>query len=471
MGTLKRIHLADVAMSPKHAIALAEILPEAKELAHINLLENPELQELADARTAETQEEACAFYASLLAATRVSKSIVLVDVDVPSEESSEIVKALAKQVVAYCLRNMEHIPVADIESAANAPTSEPNPEEMETPVPYPDVLIHLVGHDVFQDDAEADNESAPDEDYVIGGTGVVKALQCCLENRGDESRRQSGEFIRDMENGNITPVAPTNQLPPGKAKDMSKHLLASARKIRLRLQPALKKAKSEPRDHEHNLRRLMFLDRTLTGIIKRFEDEFPETRVEGHGLTAAELGHAVFDTVPASIASPQTEPEAEKEPEQEAAGSDVEDTEIHIRALSRTNSTLSHTSKALDQEEGRALRAGHRFRSGITQEHFNMINRGIEDIGAEPNHARILEEMIEELDDAELLRKLKEKGSVQTFIEEKDRIRDQLMEKDPEHWERFKESQDKARANVKMAAGEENRPDPPGDEDAVAVED
>jgi len=234
MEGLKRIHLADVAMNPEQAIALAEILPEVGTLAHINLLENPELAKLADAKTEAAQEEACALFASLLAATRVSTSIVAVDIDVPTEQSGEIVRAMAKQVVAYCLRNMERLPLGKDAVGGLPALLRPDPE-------YPDVIQHLVGHDVMLPDEAGDVETAPDDDYVIGGTGVVKALACCLKNRGDDFRRGSGEFSRDVGSGTVTPQS---KLPAGKAKDMSKHLLGSARKIRLRLQPALEKARA-----------------------------------------------------------------------------------------------------------------------------------------------------------------------------------------------------------------------------------
>lgn len=241
MPCLKRIHLADCAMSPEQAIALAEILPEVIGLAHVSFTENPQLVELAtNAKTDETQEEACALFASLLAAARVSTSLVAVDIEVPSEQSSDLVKALAKQVVAYCLRNMELAAVTAAEAQAEMLAK---PEEPE----YPDVLQRLVGHDVMvSTDIDADVDAAPNEDYVIGGTGVVRALACCLKNRGDESRRQSGEFIRDVENG---VAQPPRALPSGgKAKETSKHLLLSARKIRLRLQPAIDKARATAND-------------------------------------------------------------------------------------------------------------------------------------------------------------------------------------------------------------------------------
>lgn len=236
---LKRIHLTDVSMTPEQAIALAEILPESRTLAHVNLMDNPQLAALSDAKDEAGQEEACALYASLMAAVRVSHSIICIDIEVPSSNSSELVRALAKQVVAYCLRNMEHGTVAEI-SQAVAAISEPHGGEKEVAVP--DVLLHLVGHmEGFHDD-ESDDEPAPNEDYVIGGSGVVKALGICLRNRGNDLRRPSADRtlsdFSDSGSGSATPKTPVRD---GKAKDMSKHLLDSARKIRARLQPTLLK--------------------------------------------------------------------------------------------------------------------------------------------------------------------------------------------------------------------------------------
>lgn len=238
MRSLKRIHFADCGMTSEQAIALAEIMPEVPGLAHISFMENPDISRLTEATTEEGQEEACALFASLLAATRLSSSLVCVDIEVPAETSSDLVKALAKQVVAYCLRNLERLPVSELAAVALAHGGLSTPPEPE----YPDVLQHLVGHDVTSpSDFDSDVDTAPDDDYVIGGTGIVKALSCCLENRGDESRRPSAEFSREVETGTVTPSR--TRLPAGKAKDMSKHLLLSARKIRLRLQPAIIKAK------------------------------------------------------------------------------------------------------------------------------------------------------------------------------------------------------------------------------------
>ncbi|EFZ02963.1 leucine rich repeat domain protein [Metarhizium robertsii] len=442
---LKRIHLQDVNMSSEQAIALVEVLPEAHNLAHVNLLGNNELVKLADAKTEEAQEEACALYASLMAAARISSSLVCVDIEVPSEGSGEIVKAMAKQVVAYCLRNMERIPDTNISAVIASAMSESQSELQDGKIPaYPDVLAHLVGHDVLeQDGPEDDHEDTPDEDYVIGGTGVVKALACCLKNRSDDSHRQSGEFAGGAEDGSDSPAL--SGLPTGgKAKDMSKHLLAGARKIRQRLQPALHKARAEPGD-DVNLRKLTFLDETLQGIIKRFEDEFPDTReAPPNAPNSNELRKTSSTSSEEPVhAGPTGDDSA-------VAVSDGEDeAEIHApKPLSRSNSMLS---KELAEEEGRVLRAGHRFRSGfVRKEQFDLIST-IDDIGSDPKHSQMLVELAEDIG-GELLEKVKEKGAVRAFKEDKDVLFRSMRDSDPEHWGRFVEAQQKARANITVSS-------------------
>jgi len=252
MPTLKRIHLTDVSMTPEQAIALAEIIPESPTLAHVNIMENPQIAALANAKDEANQEEACALYASLMAAVRVSKTIICVDIEVPSSDSSEVVKALAKQVVAYCLFNMERGPVAEIQQAV-ATLTEPHGGVKDVIVP--DVLLHLVGHVEGSHETHDDDEPAPDEDYVIGGTGVVKALGICLRNRGDDLRRPNAERTLSDRSDVSGTATPNGTVSGGKAKDMSKNLLGSARKIRARLQPALvKESRSGDRN---NYRRYM----------------------------------------------------------------------------------------------------------------------------------------------------------------------------------------------------------------------
>jgi hypothetical protein len=220
---LKRFHLQDVSLSPEQAIGLAEILPECLQLAHLNILENPQISAVATATDEATQEEAVALYASLTVAAKISQTLICVDVDVPGSDSSEIVKALAKQVVAYCLRNMEGL------------TEIPELKEVQKNMEVPDVLMHLVGHADDVRENHDDDPPAPDEDYIIGGTGVVKALSYCLLQKATDLRRQSLPA-----SGTQTPSNRAEDLEEaGKAKTMSKNLLESARNIRARLQPAL----------------------------------------------------------------------------------------------------------------------------------------------------------------------------------------------------------------------------------------
>ncbi|KAL7932284.1 hypothetical protein V8C35DRAFT_323196 [Trichoderma chlorosporum] len=444
MQTLKRLHLSDVNMSSEQAIAIVEIVPEARHLCHLSLLGNTDIVALASAKTEEAQEEACALYASLMAATRLSKSMICVDIEVPNEEAGEIVKAMAKQVVAYCLQNIEHMHDAEINKAVAAALAEAKGESVDSKTTaYPDVLAHLVGHDVLVHDDIDDDGSGPDEDYVIGGTGVVKALACCLKNRGDESRRASGEFFRELGAGEeealVGPRLPTG----GKAKDLSKHLLAGARKIRLRLQPALNKARANPSD-EVNLRKLNFLDETLQGIIKRFEDEYPDTRE-----------HAEEAVVKAPASQVEAEILSSSPPTLEdvvAAGSDAEDEAP--QTLSRSNSILG---KKLAEEEGRVHRAGHRFRTGFTK-HFDLLT-ALPDVENDPKHAHVFGDLAEEVG-GEFLEMAKKKGALQAFKEDRELLFSALRESDPEYWERFVEAQGKARANINLPAAEKNEERP-----------
>ena len=233
MTMLKRVHLMDVGMSPAQAIALAEVVPESPHLAHINLLQNPQLSALASATDSATQEEACALYASLMIAARVSRSLICVDIDVPTSDNSEIVKALAKQVVAYCLRNMEQF-------AADLPENEGTPG----PIPtgegeprIPEVLMHLIGAKNGQQE-EHPEQPPPNEDYIVGGAGVVKALSYCLSEKASEVRA-----ISQPASGTATPTRSSAgaDFSASKAREMSKDLLDSARKIRSKLHPAMRK--------------------------------------------------------------------------------------------------------------------------------------------------------------------------------------------------------------------------------------
>jgi hypothetical protein len=216
---------------------LAEILPECASLAHLSILDNPPITELMNSKDGPAQEEACALFASLMTAVRVSHTIIAIDIEVPSADSNEIVKALASQVIAYTLKNMEHCALKELEAT---PASKGGPDK-----DAPEILLHIVGHMEGYDEDHDEDEPAPDDDYLMGGNAIVKALGVCLSTADDKSRAASRNIspIRTPSgDGPATPKVGTTARKPvayKKPRDVSKQLLESARKIRMRLKPAL----------------------------------------------------------------------------------------------------------------------------------------------------------------------------------------------------------------------------------------
>lgn len=244
MQRLRRIHFADVGLSPAQAIGLAEILPETRNLNHVTLLDNPELKKVAIATDAALQEDACALYASLMIAVRVSKCLIAIEIETPGPESSEVTRALATQIDAYSLRNMERFTAVNgvslLDPAAVIPDAVDATE-------VPDILMHLVGREGASgadgDVAFEAEDLGPDQDYLVGGTGVVKALSYCLREKSSDLRRLSGHL-----SGTSTPTRPRmveSEEGKAKAKAMSKNLLNSARKIRARLGAAIARETDE----------------------------------------------------------------------------------------------------------------------------------------------------------------------------------------------------------------------------------
>jgi hypothetical protein len=476
MKDLKRIHLSDVGMSTKQAIALAEVLPEGPRLAHLSILENPQLKALANATDEASQEEACALYASLMTAVRVSKTLICIDIDVsplprrhcysltnriqvPSPESNEIVKALAKQVVAYSLRNMEQFAIAeatgDANATANAAATLAAPHGGESHVKgvvVPDVLMHLVGHvdGSFQD---ADNDDpAPDDDYIVGGTGVVKALQYVLGEKANDMRKSSRPTTPIS--GNRTPTGDRSSSVDHegrtKAKQMSKDLLQSARKIRTRLQPAL--IKEATYGDEMAYRRLMFLDQTLQSMIQRFEEEYPDSRIAPNGAVAeptASMASSFQSTLASSFAT------GERAELSNPAG-DVDDGEDDAvkPPMSRHNSDASLASRALTLEEGRLHRLGQHLRREIVDSTPTTLTPPLDGASPPPTAGQqrleILKERLESTPGSELgplVEKIGWKAVLEKVGANLEDLRT-LQEQDPEGWEQFKDSQLAARMNA-----------------------
>ncbi|KAE8833786.1 hypothetical protein HRS9139_05605 [Pyrenophora teres f. teres] len=456
---LKRIHLMDVDMTPEAAIAIAEILPDCPQIAHINILQNPEITRVATATDEETQEDAAALYASLTLAAKLSNSLVCVDVDIPAPEQGEVIKALAKQVVAYCLRN--------IESINEVPELHAAPKQVE----IPQILRHLVGPEDGQyqesDSASVDN----DNDYIVGGTGIVKALSYCLSHKDADLRRISGSGTSTPRSRSRVPVFEE----PSKARAMSKDLLETARNTRSRIQPAIiREAKS---GNDMSYRRLLFLDQTLEGMIQRFEDEYPETRIQPSDAASTSSSipsnsppTSAVPTLDASITTDHTTPESD------------EDEPMRIR--SRHNSDVSLASRNMSLEEGRLHRFGHRVRTGLlnssrpttpnaSDNHEAFISDSADCEGL-PEHILALREYFIKYSGDDMRTMIEGKGWEEAFdsiVENAEELRN-LERDDPAHFKIFKDSQIAALKNRNpdiFAPGEKGRGC--GEVDDCAVED
>ena len=153
-------------------------------------------------------------------------------------------------------------------------------------------------------------------------------------------------------------------------------------------------------------------------------------------------------------------------PQHEVAISDNEDdSEIHpARPLSRSNSVLS---RSLAEEEGRVLRVGHHFRSGLTKQEQIDLLKSIDDVSSDPQQAHVLEQLAEEVG-GEFYEKVKEKGAIRAFKEHELLLQESMKKMDPDHWTKFVESQRKARANITVPSNENLKSTYHGTESAIS---
>lgn len=319
----------------------------------------------------------------------------------------------------------------------------------------PDVLMHLVGHVDGTNQGADDDEPAPDDDYIVGGTGVVKALQYVLGEKANDMRKSSRP---------TTPISgaltPSGERPPGldqegsaKAKQMSKDLLQSARKIRTRLQPAL--IKEATAGDEMAYRRLLFLDQTLQSMIQRFEEEYPDSRVAPDG-TMPEPTASMTSSFESNLASSFATTGERAEPLNPPGDyPDEGDDDALKPPMSRHNSDASLASRALTLEEGRLHRLGQHLRREIVDSSPTTPIDG--DGPASPakppaGHERLeaLKERLESTPGNELGPLVEEIGWKAVLEKVGANLEDlrALQEQDPEAWEQFRDSQLKARMNV-----------------------
>jgi hypothetical protein len=179
-------------------------------------------------------------------------------------------------------------------------------------------------------------------------------------------------------------------------------------------------------------------------MIKRFEDEYPETRLESSVMSCPSEDLLIPESTAAveaqGLDTDQVQP----------AGSDDEDAAIRP-TLSRHNSDLSLASKALSQEEGRMLRFGQKFRRDILKSDTEeQGHAGVENEILAP-HLEMLRSMVNGLAGDEIRRKIEEGGQeavLKELSEEASVLRQNLIDIDPEGWEKFREAQEAAERNV-----------------------
>jgi hypothetical protein len=442
MTSLKRFHLADVNLTPDHVIGLAEVLPECPSLCHLNILENQQIIDLASTTDPIAQEEACAVYASMMAAVRVSRTIIAVDIDVPSAENNEVVKALASQIVAYSLRNLEGGAIAEELSDSIVPLGTKD-------VPVPDILQHIVGHSAVSEEPCDDvDDMAPDEDYVIGGTGVVKALGVCLGNLDHHGLDALGESSAPP-SGTTTPRRRISRsVVTKRPRDMSKNLLESARNIRVRIQSAL--IREDRAGNDANYRRLQFLDITLHRMIQRFEDEYPETRISAPAeavpsapaLDTSSQHSGEDGTSSITAGGNMTNSQLDEN------GADEEEGEQFAVRLSRASSMTSLHSRAMTSQEGHIHRIGQNLRRDFLKPSLVPAG-GDEEEDDNSSHIAALRQKLDRLHNEQSLSQFDDFDTAKAFDQLGTTV-DELwavQQQDAEGFERFKQSQIAAQFN------------------------
>jgi hypothetical protein len=194
-------------------------------------------------------------------------------------------------------------------------------------------------------------------------------------------------------------------------------------------------------------------------MIKRFEDEFPETRLPS-SVTSPPLPDMGLASPSESLDLNGAESRiSDTEPVfVEAAGSDDED--LLRPVLSRHNSDVSLASRALSQEEGRMHRFGQQFRRDIIKS--DIEDHAVDDAASNQDqamHLQLLRAMVEGTGGEEIKNRILTEGEevvLQELNNDASALRQQLKEQDPEGWVKFVESQEAAQRNTRLSGLERN---------------
>lgn len=207
--------------------------------------------------------------------------------------------------------------------------------------------------------------------------------------------------------------------------------------------------------------RLQFLDATLDGMIQRFEDEYPETRMPGNSTSVAppvvdtSSQHSSHDEVASEPHTPENGVD-DSENLDEAVGVDIvhdgEEAGQYSIRLSRASSNTSLHSRALTTEEGRVHRFGQNVRREILGPEFSAT----EDATAptfEDTNVSAADDRLDRLRSDEIHSRIALVG-VDKALGELDSSVEELwflQKQDPEAFERLRESQIAAQINAGLS--------------------
>lgn len=177
------------------------------------------------------------------------------------------------------------------------------------------------------------------------------------------------------------------------------------------------------------------LDSTLAGLIQRFEDEYPETRLS-QPLDSASSNSAQTIEQPA-LTNPFEPQEFDIENEDDE---DLPITEIQPSGrLSRHDSEVGIHSRYLAQEEAHMHRFGQQLRREILRPQHEDHHWGTTGLEKEPEHILKLRIKLEELSGDEIKAEIKKRGLenvVNAIGQDAEQLR-HLAEADHEAWKSF----------------------------------
>ena len=179
------------------------------------------------------------------------------------------------------------------------------------------------------------------------------------------------------------------------------------------------------------------LDSTLSGIIQRFEDEYPETRPAQSQEQSTPSDSTTSAAKNSTLMNPSGDEEVDLEVDED---DDPTSTALHPPShLSRHGSIAEMHSKHLAQEEGHMHRFGQKLRRNILRPQHEDHHHGTTGLEEEPEHIVKLRSRLEQLSGDEIKHEIKQNGidSVMKAIGNDAEQLKQLAEADPTAWKQL----------------------------------